>query len=132
MMPPNSPVRIEYKRGECLAYVIPNGETSGPVIDLYHNYRVISIQIERGTPIPSSTNMEALVDWGCGLMVALYEQDDPETQWVKTLPNFSQGSCGFILTHTFGIRQIRFALSNPTTGDATFFIMGHDMGERAS
>jgi hypothetical protein len=111
-------------------FVIPSGETGANVdpIVLDANCRVLGIAIFDCSEIAAASNLSAQVAFdneASTTMCDLYEQDDPGTQWSQgALP--VTGTCAFILTHAFRIRQIRFILSVVTTGEVRIKIYGLD------
>jgi len=95
--------------------------TGNEPIDLGANFKVLGVVCEDCSNIPQSTDMNAQIAFDVnGALCDLYEQDDPSTLWDKgDLP--TSGSLAFILTHSFGVRKIRFTLENAASGGSVVF-----------
>ena len=85
-------------------------------IDFGANFKVIGVICEDCQFIQAATDISAQIAFEPnGPLCDLYEQDDPSTEWSRgAIP--ATGTMAFILTHAFGVRKIRFVLSNPASG----------------
>jgi hypothetical protein len=92
-------------------------------VDLGKPFKFILITCADCQYIPATTNLSAQVgyDENDGPF-ALYEQDDPATQWsIGSLP--TNGTLAFVLTHAAGARRLRLVMSNNSNGGATAFVV---------
>jgi hypothetical protein len=117
-----------WQRQHCKTLTISDGETASNVVDFHHNYKVFGVACRNAVGIPNAAILSARVDWGCGELVTLYQQDDPETIWGPAPPGDNE-SFGFILTHAFGARRLQFYLDVAVTEDVSFDVIGLDQGD---
>lgn len=128
-MAPNDPVRTVWQRKFCEEhFLIADGETDSNVIDFGHNYKVFGITCKQADGIQTGSKLMARVDWGCGDLVTLYQQDDPNTIWEPEPPGGNE-SFGFILTHAFGAKRLQLYLDTATEDDVVLKVIPLDQGD---
>jgi len=114
-----------FGRSDAKTVTIPTGNNGGNlgVLDLERNYVYIIIKCADLAGIPASTALTLTVAYDRDdALCTLYERDDPETQWSKTLP--TSGSMAFALVHALAVQRLKIGLSKDTTAPVTFTVYG--------
>ena len=119
-----------FGRSDRKRFTITTGHNGTDVfrLDLGRPYAYLVIRIEDCSGFSSSASLSARVandDSPAQAMCDLYELNDPNTIWSKSVP-VTAVTCSFVLTHAFGARYIQFITSNNCEGTVNIDVYGYD------